>query len=766
MQPVGTMFKRFCVLLAVVSFTFPQSVLAQGKPEDYKRANAFSELVRDKVFNNPTTVSWIEKQNKFWYMNTTSAGKEFVLVDAAKAQKKPAFDHSKMAAALAKASGNDVKANQLPFNVIRFVDDKTLEVVAFNKTWQVNLSNFKVEDKGAVENTNPFGRRPGGAAAGYWGSSRDDSRGEGTPSPDGKWVALIKNNNVYIHPTGKPREEIQMSFDGSPGEYYSAMISWSPDSRKLATNRVRPNTPRTLYLLESSPSTQLQPILQTRNYLKPGDALPQNNPVLFDVESRKSFAVDPSLIADQYGLSRLEWRKDSRAFTFEYNKRGHQQYSVFSVDAQSGKTSALIDERSKTFVEYSGKKYRRDVNDGKEIIWASERDGWNHLYLYDGTTGKVKNQITKGEWVVRKVVHVDEEKRTILFTGSGKIKGQDPYLLQYYRINFDGTGLTELTNENASHTAVFNEDYSYFVDTYSRADMPPVKVLRSGKDGKVLLELEKADISALEAAGWKNTEVFSAKGRDGETDIWGIIVRPTNFDPAKTYPVIEYIYAGPHDSFVPKTFSTNPSGMGPLAELGFIVVQIDGMGTSNRSKAFHDVAWQNLKDAGFPDRIAWMKEANKKYPYMDINRVGIYGTSAGGQSSTGAVLFHPEFYKVAVSSCGCHDNRMDKMWWNEQWMGYPIGEHYAASSNVVNAHKLEGKLMLIVGELDDNVDPASTYQVVDALIKANKEHELIMVPGMGHSSGGNYGEHKRRDYFVKHLLGVDPPVWEGQKATF
>jgi dipeptidyl aminopeptidase/acylaminoacyl peptidase len=764
MQPVGTMFKRFCVLMTVVGMSLPMALFAQGKPEDYKRANSFNDLVRDKVFHNPATVSWIEKQNKFWYMNTTPEGKEFILVDAAKAQKKPAFDHAKVAAALGKASGNEVNAKQLPFNTLRFVDDKNIEVVAYNKTWRINLGNYKVEDKGAVDNSNAFGRRPG--AAGYWGAARDDSRGEGIPSPDGKWIALIKNNNVYVHPTGKPREDVQLSFDGSPGEYYSAMIAWSPDSRKLAVNRVRPNTPRTLYLLESSPSTQLQPILQTRNYLKPGDALAQNTPVLFDVESRKSYAVPASLIANQYALSRLEWRKDSRAFTFEYNQRGHQRYSVISVDAQTGEAKMIIDETSKTFVEYSGKKYRRDVNDGKEIIWTSERDGWNHLYLYDGETGKVKNQITKGEWVVRKVVHVDEQNRTILFTGSGKNAGQDPYLLHYYRVNFDGTGFTELTNENASHNAVFNEDYTYFVDTYSRVDMAPVKVLRSGKDGKVLLELEKADISRLEAAGWKKTEVFSAKGRDGVTDIWGIIVRPTNFDPNKSYPVIEYIYAGPHDSFVPKTFTTNPSGMAQLAELGFIVVQIDGMGTSNRSKAFHDVAWKNLKDAGFPDRIAWMKEANKKYPYMDINRVGIYGTSAGGQSSTGAVLFHPEFYKVAVSSCGCHDNRMDKIWWNELWMGYPIGEHYAESSNVVNAHKLEGKLMLIVGELDDNVDPASTYQVVDALIKANKEHELIMVPGMGHSSGGNYGERKRRDFFVKHLLGVDPPVWEGQKAIF
>lgn len=277
------------------------------------------------------------------------------------------------------------------------------------------------------------------------------------------------------------------------------------------------------------------------------------------------------------------------------------------------------------------------------------------------------------------------------------------------------------------------------------------------------MELEHASEEALKKEGWRAPEVFTAKGRDGVHDIWGIIVRPTNFDPTKKYPVIEYIYAGPHSSFVPKTFTPNPSGMQELAELGFIVLQIDGMGTSNRSKAFHDVCWKNLKDAGFPDRIIWMKEAAKKYPYMDLDRVGIYGTSAGGQSSTAALLFHPEFYKVAVSSCGCHDNRMDKIWWNEQWMGWPVGPEYAASSNVEHAAKLEGKLMLIVGELDDNVDPASTYQLVHALIKAEKDHELIVVPGMGHSSGGTYGEKKRRDFFVKHLMGVDPPAWSLHK---
>ncbi|MGO3806695.1 MAG: S9 family peptidase, partial [Sphingobacterium sp.] len=280
------------------------------------------------------------------------------------------------------------------------------------------------------------------------------------------------------------------------------------------------------------------------------------------------------------------------------------------------------------------------------------------------------------------------------------------------------------------------------------------------RQGTEIMSLESADDSELQQLGLRTPEAFSATGRDGQTDIWGIIVRPSNFQENKSYPIVEYIYAGPHSSFVPKSFAINPNGMQELAELGFIVVQIDGMGTSNRSKRFQDVCWKNLKDAGFADRILWIKAAAEKYTYMDTTRVGIYGTSAGGQSSAGALLFHPEFYKVAVSSCGCHDNRMDKIWWNEQWMGWPVGPEYAACSNIENAANLQGKLMLIVGELDDNVDPSSTYQFTNALIKAGKDHELIVVPGMGHSSGGTFGENKRRDFFVRHLLGVRPPEWD------
>jgi dipeptidyl aminopeptidase/acylaminoacyl peptidase len=550
-----------------------------------------------------------------------------------------------------------------------------------------------------------------------------------------------------------------LSTDGSEGNAYTVTsIRWAPDSKKLAAFRRRPGYERLVHYVESSPADQVQPRHTTNAYRKPGDVVDLDHPVVFDVETRRQMPGDIALFPNPYANTRLEWRADSRSVTFEYNQRGHQAYRVLEIDAATGRTRTLIEESQKTFVEYSGKRFREDVADGKEMIWASERDGWNHLYLYDGTTGRVKNQITKGPWVVRGVDRVDAENRQIWFRASGMQPGRDPYFVHYYRVNFDGTGLTALTDADGNHTVTFSPDRQFYVDSWSRVDLPTVAVLKRTSDRQVVMELETSDASALVATGWRMPEPFVAKGRDGTTDIWGVIIRPTNFDPGRRYPVIENVYAGPQGSFVPKTFSTQ-AGMMSLAELGFIVVQIDGMGTSNRSKAFHDVAWQNLGDAGFPDRILWHKAVAAKYSYYDLSRVGIYGTSAGGQNSAGALLFHPEFYHVAYSNSGCHDNRMDKIWWNEQWMGWPIGPHYAASSNVDNAHKLQGRLMLLVPEMDTNVDPSSTMQVVNALIRANKTFELVVVPGAGHGAGGQFGTRKRNDWFVKHLLGLEPPNW-------
>ena len=355
---------------------------------------------------------------------------------------------------------------------------------------------------------------------------------------------------------------------------------------------------------------------------------------------------------------------------------------------------------------------------------------------------------------------MDEKQGTIYFSASGMNKGEDPYNVHYYRIGLDGKGLVCLTPEKGNHEAVFSSDYNYLVDTWSTVSQAPTTILRDGIKGNVIDTIEVADISKLKAKGWKAPEVFVAKGRDGKTDLWGIIQYPTNFDPTRKYPVIEYIYAGPGSAYTPKTFTPYNWNMTPLAELGFIVVQLDAMGTSWRGKAFEEVCYKNLKDAGLPDRIAWIKAAALKHPCMDVENVGIFGASAGGQESTTAVLLHGDFYKAAYSSCGCHDNRMDKIWWNEQWMGYPVDSSYVESSNVYHASKLSRPLMLVVGEMDDNVDPASTYQLVNALVKAGKDFDLVVLPGVHHTMGERYGEHKRFDFFVKHLLKMNPPRWE------
>lgn len=740
--------------LALVLMT--SVIYGQGTKADYDRANYIKESTKNKVYNEPADVTWIDKTYSFWYKVQTPKGQEYVKVNAESKKKEKAFSTEKLSTLLSKESGEKADIFDLPLTNQK-LSETLFTFTAYGKNWEYDLK---------AEDLRLLGETPKGRTGGYWGSQREENEGNPILSPDKKWKAYIKNSNVYVSPANDSKSEKQLSFDGSPGEYYSAWISWSPDSKHFVSNRIRPGQKRLLTLIESSPEDQLQPKLHTRDYLKPGDALNQKFPVVFSAENGTAKAVNVNLIPNQYSLSAPTWHKNGGSFVVEYNQRGHQNYNVLKVNAETGETLEVIKETSKTFIHYSGKRFRHYAENTEEMIWMSERDGWNHLYLYDARSGNVKNQITKGEWVVRKVIHVDEGNRKIIFEGSGKEIAQDPYFIHYYSVNFDGTGLTRLSGENGNHRAVFSHDYKYFVDTWSRLDQPAETILRETKDGSTVMKLEKAEIKDLLKTGWVLPEVFVNKGRDNTTDIWGMIIRPSNFDPKKKYPVIEYIYAGPHDSFVPKNFVTDSRGdLHQLAELGFIVVQIDGMGTSNRSKAFHDVCWQNLKDSGFPDRMKWIKAAAAKYPYMDITRVGIFGNSAGGQSSAGALLHHPDFYKVAVSSSGCHDNRMDKIWWNEQWMGYPIGKQYEESSNVTHAHKIQGKMLLILGEMDDNVDPSSTYQLINGIIKAGKWVDFLFVPGMGHSLGGDYGEHRRRDFFIKHLIGVDPPQWEGHINT-
>ena len=748
--------------LAALLLAGAGNLVAQGTVEDYKRAYSLrGKFTSDKVYYSGVSPRWIGDTHTFWYVRHTPEGDRYVKVDADKQTRTDLFNHDKLATALAKSTGRKVDGKRLNLQSLSVNERQdTLRFQYDGKNFTYAIKKNRLEDKGRIHYPQRGQQR-------HWMEVDDEKGGRPVTSPDGKHEAFIKNDNIYIRNRATGRERA-LSIDGTLGNYYSSYIQWSPDSRYVFSARIRPVEKRYVYYVESSPKDQLQPKLHKQEYAKPGDELRSKVPCIYEVETGRAIIPSTELFDKQYELFWFRWNEQGTGVTFEYNERGHQVYRLLELSAETGKVRTVVEEKSNTFVNHQ-RMYRRFLCGGNELIWMSERDNWNHLYLYDYATGKVKNQITKGPWYVREVLHVDEEARQIYFTANGmevdnsSTAKEDPYLIRYYRINFDGTDLTCLTPDEGNHTATFSRDRKYLVDVHSLVDRAPEASVRRVSDGSLVMPLEKADITKLLETGWRAPEVFVAKGRDGKTDMWGIIVRPTNFDPNKKYPIIEYIYAGPGSHYVPKSFSTYNYNMTALAELGFIVVQLDGMGTSFRSKEFEDVCYKNLKDAGFPDRKAWIRAAAEKYPYMDIDSVGIFGASAGGQESTTAVLLHPEFYKAAYSACGCHDNRMDKIWWNEQWLGYPLGDQYKEGSNVENAHLLSRPLMLVVGELDDNVDPASTMQVVDALIRANKDFELVVLPGVGHTMGESYGEHKRYDFFVRHLMGVNPPKWDEVK---
>jgi len=729
---------------------------------DYARSiglrAAWSGLTRDVAF----PAQW-RGDGRFYYRKTVAGGFAFVLGTPSDPHVHPAFDAESLAHALSRASGQKYAPLQLPFERFDYVasGDDAHGAIRFridNAVWRCTL----VEPVCAIETSR---RRPRG-----FGVVRDlRVPADNTPhrSPDGQWEALADGFDVVLRRVGDGRL-LRLSEDGHAGDFYDPeTIAWSPDSRHFALYRVRPGYARLVTRVEAAPRGQLQPIVHTQLYPKPGDAVDIERPVVFSVDGTRR-EIDDALFSNPYSLSPIRWRADGASFSFRYVRRGFQQVRLIAVDAASGRAHAAVEENAETFV-YAERTFFHEVGGlGDEIIWISERDGWRHLYLIDGRSGEVIGQLTRGEWVVRDVLRVDEAQRRIWFSASGTDSHEhddgDPYYRQLYYVNVDGGNQVRLTHTDADHAVSISPDGQWYVDVYSRPDLAPVAELRQSDTARWVRTLEQGDLSRLLAAGWTPPESFVAKGRDGRTDIWGMVVRPHDYDPEKSYPVIENIYAGPHDAFVPKTFwpfghhsgGDKQIGMQALADLGFIVVQIDGMGTAHRSKAFHDVAWKNLGDSGFPDRIAWHRALAARDSSYDISRVGIYGASAGGQSTLNALLFHPEFYRVGVALAGCYDNRMDKISWNEQWLGWPVDESYARASGVVNAHRLQGPLLLIVGEQDGNVDPASTAQVVDALIRADKEFELLSIPGGEHSAGRSSGPidyvtRRLSQFFVRHL---------------
>ncbi len=744
--------------------------IAASAPDvaDYERALGL-DATYAKLIDLPDTPEWQEGENSFVYRKSIAGVSHFMLVDAAARTQRPAFDDDRLATALNTAGHTEYKPDHLPIDKITMAARDTAVVFQIgNVRWKCDVTSYACSSEAL---------KPGDEGYSHgirYDSTPDAANSEDATrcSPDGGTCAFIRNYNIFLRPA-QGGEAVQLSWDGSEGDYYSTRwLRWSPDSKHLVGYRVRPGYQRVVQYVDSSPSDQLQPHYPTLVYPKAGDVLPLQQPVLFDVADYRAHVIPNDLFPNPYDLGDPKWWKDGRGFTFDYNQRGHQIFRVIEVNAATAAPRTLIEESSKTFINYeplvmhqqdTGKVYRYDVDDGREIVWASERDGHEHLYLVDGRTGRVHNQITRGDWVVRAVNRVDPVKRQIWFEASGMTPGEDPYFVHAYRIDFDGTHLTPLTPEPANHHVEYSSDGQYYADLWSRVDLAPTLALYRTSDNSRVMTVDQADPGKLVAAGWQAPQVFTAKGRDGKTDIWGVIHKPAHFDPAKHYPVIEDIYAGPQGSFVPKSFSTRTE---PLTQLGFVVVQIDGMGTNNRSRAFHDVAWKNLADAGFPDRILWHRAAAAKFPWYDISNVGIFGTSAGGQSTVAALEFHPEFYKAGVANSGSYDNRMDKIWWNEQWMGWPVGPEYSASSDIDNAWRLKGKLMVVVGEMDHNVDPSSTFQLIDRLIKAHKLFDTLYVPGADHGTPGPYAKLKLMDFFVRNVMGAPTPDWNAAEVKF
>lgn len=676
---------------------------AQGRPtpEGYAR----SEKVQGAwglVYEGPVAPRWLAGGKAFWFETRTRAGKRFRLVRCADGRRWEGDTKEALAAAVRPDAPE----------------------------WAEALLAPKPEPKAPP----PAPDR--------------------TLSPDGRWQIFLRDGDLWLRGTrrGAPAP-VQLTHDGNGAfPYELGSVAWSPDGTRVAANRLRKAPAPTLTLRESAPKGSCYPTERTVPYARAGDALDLRLPALIDIPNRRAIPLDLSGLEPQYWLAPPLWRADSKAFTFEFVARGFGRYAVMEVSADGVRT-VRMDERAETFVPYKTRQLRA-LEGNRSTLWVTERTGWRQLWRFFGD-GRAPLPLTRGDFVVRRILRVDEASGQVWFTAGGLVPGEDPYHSHLCVARLDGSGWRDLTPENAHHEIGLAPDGGAFVDNASRPDRPYVSTLRRLGDGAPIAELQRQDVRDLLASGWQMPQVFHAKGRDGKTEIWGTLRLPHGFDPAKRYPILEQIYAGPHDAHVPKTFLPCDYFSDIFAALGFVVVRIDGMGTAGRSKAFHDVCWQNLRDAGFPDRIAWMKAAAADRPWLDLGRVGVYGWSAGGQNAMAALLWHNDFYKAAIALCGCHDNRMDKLWWNEQWLGWPVGPQYEANSNVANAHRLKGRLFLINGEADANVDPATTLQAAHALIQAGKDFDQLYLPNTGHEISGPFVERKMKAFFVRHLLPAE-----------
>jgi dipeptidyl-peptidase 4 len=751
-------FRSWCFLFSLILFLTAESAVAQGTLADYQRAQRFLPgNIRHSVFA-AGMANWIGKTGAFWFVENTPAGKQFVFVDAAQNTSRPAFDHARLAGALSRAAGQAYTPTNLPFETFDFTEDQSaIQFQLDGADWTCTLSDYHCNRREAA--------------------NRDRME---DVSPDGHWAAYVEDHNLFLRNTSTG-QVIQLTRDGVPGWDYatslpdlSALVRegvsrgedvkgppevfWSPDSSKLVTYRIDSRNAGRFTSLQFVAPGQIRPKAYDYVYPLPAEALPSASVIIFDVLTGKRIDVKTERleIPFQGGPGYFEWFPDSKSFYYEHGTRGNKETELRVVDANTGDQKVVISEQDGLYID-PGEHFFRYVEDNGGIVWSSEKDGWNHLYLYDND-GQLKNQITQGPWVVRELEYIDAKNKQVYFLASGREQGEDPYLTHLYRTNLDGSDLKLLTPENANHAVEMSPDGQYFVDSYSRADLAGESVLRRSSDGSEVRVLAKTDISALMKTGWKYPQTFEGKATDDKTDLYGLIWRPSNFDPSKKYPIIEYVYTGPQGFFVPKTFSA-ALRLQSMSELGFVLVMVDGRGTTGRSRAFHEFSYHNL-GGSFADHVAVIKQMAAKYPYMDITRVGIFGTSAGGYGSAHAILQFPDFYKVCVSTSGDHDARLDKAWWNEQYQGYPVGADYNDQSNVTMAGQLKGHLLLIHGDIDNNVHPVETMRFVDALMSANKTFDMLFVPNMLHGDTGPhalYVTRRRWDYFVQYLLGMTPP---------
>ena len=757
-------FVAFLVIAAPLAAQSPRQLTA----EDYARAEKFlGTNTLPLVTGFGVRPTWLE-DGRFWYRTTVSNGTGFFVVDPARRTREALFDQTRLAAALAAASGGRVDGARLPFQSFDLgKDNRSITVNLQNRRWTCDLQQYSC----ATADTVSANRR---------------APANSSVSPDGKWAVYIKESNLWARDLASG-QDTQLTTDGIKDFGYGTdnagwthshrpVVTWSLDSRQIATFQHDGRGVREMHLVSTNVGA---PQLQSWKYPFPGDS------VIFRISRviirqgaegrpqivRLQMPPDPhrSTVSDHVAcggtICDVQWYPDGSHLAFVSSARDHKTAWFRVADAKTGEVRTLFEERMPTQVGDASltENLWRVLPASKELIWWSQRDNWIHLYLYDLTTGRLKNRITTGDGNVDDVLRVDEKARQIYFLASGKDPARDPYFQHLYRIGFDGRGLTLLTPENANHVVSIAPDGKHFVDSYSTPNTPPVTVVRD-LNGRLLQSIEKADISRLVATGWRPPTPIKVKARDGKTDLYGLMFTPSTLDSTKKYPIINYIYPGPQSGSVgSRSFSPARGDHQALAELGFVVVAIDGMGTPGRSKAFADAYYGNMGDNTIPDQVAGMKALARQYSFIDIDKVGIWGHSGGGFATASAMFQFTDFFDVGISESGNHDNRTYEDDWGERYQGLLVkqgnSDNYADEANQTHAKNLKGKLMLVHGEMDDNVPSINTRLVVDALVKANKDFDLIMLPHARHGFGqdGNYIMRRRWDYFVKNLRGEEPP---------